>query len=115
MLLMFKALADSTRLRILKMLAIKPLCVCEVMAVLKMAQSTSSKHLQVLSNAGFLEPVPGGVWTIYRIAKKPKNPMVAQILDSIRNSRCTNRTREDASAVKKVDRERICLQKIRRS
>jgi ArsR family transcriptional regulator len=113
MLTIFKALADPTRLRILKMLTVKPLCVCEVMHVLKMAQSTTSKHLQILFKAGFLEAMPGGTWTVYRIAREPKDPIITQILDSIKNSKETNEMKEDAAAARKVDRHRICLRKIK--
>lgn len=111
----FKALADPTRLRILKMLNIKPLCVCEVMHVLGMAQSTTSKHLQVLLDAGFLETGHGGVWTIYSIAGEPKLPIIAQVLESIKNSKDTDRMKADISAARKVDRNRICRQKMKRS
>jgi len=113
LLTIFKALADPTRLRILKMLTVKPLCVCEVMHVLKMAQSTTSKHLQILSGAGLVEAQPGGTWTVYRIVREPEVPVIAQILDSIKNLKVTNEAREDVAAAKKVDRRRICLKKMK--
>nr|MBP9123989.1 winged helix-turn-helix transcriptional regulator [Ignavibacteriaceae bacterium] len=40
----FKILSDPNRLRILKMLQIKPLCVCEITDVLELAPSTVSQH-----------------------------------------------------------------------
>jgi len=110
---LFKALADPTRLRILKMLTVKPLCVCEVMHVLKMAQSTTSKHLQVLSRAGLIEAEPGGIWTVYRIVREPKNLIITELLDSIKNSKETNEMKKDATVARKVDRHRICLRKIK--
>ena len=42
---LFKALADKNRIRILKMLEKKSLCVCEITAILGLAVSTTSKHL----------------------------------------------------------------------
>ena len=64
-----KAASDPTRLRILAMLSVKPLCVCEVMSLLGMAQSTASKHLMILADAGLARSKPGGTWTIYALAR----------------------------------------------
>ena len=50
----FKALADSNRIRILKMLEVRPLCVCEITEVLNLAASTVSKHLSILRDADFI-------------------------------------------------------------
>ncbi|MFO7524521.1 MAG: metalloregulator ArsR/SmtB family transcription factor, partial [Ignavibacteriaceae bacterium] len=50
----FKTLSDPNRLRILKMLQIKPLCVCEITDVLQLATSTVSKHLSILKETGFI-------------------------------------------------------------
>jgi DNA-binding transcriptional ArsR family regulator len=43
---LFKALSDETRLRILKMLEARPLCVCEIQHVLKGSQPNVSHHLK---------------------------------------------------------------------
>ena len=50
----FKALSDPNRLRILKMLQTKDLCVCEITSVLNLATSTVSKHLSILRDSGFI-------------------------------------------------------------
>ncbi len=62
-----KATSDRTRLRILKMLQAGPLCVCEVVAVLGLSQSTVSKHLSILVNAGLIEDDRRGRWTLYAL------------------------------------------------
>ena len=49
-----KALSDPTRVKILKMLQKKMLCVCEIQAALDRAQSTISKHLKILEDAGLI-------------------------------------------------------------
>ena len=51
----FKALSDETRLRILALLSQRELCVCDLMAVLDLPQSTVSRHLAYLRNAGWVE------------------------------------------------------------
>lgn len=67
---LFKALSDETRLRILALLAGGELCVCELMATLELPQSTVSRHLAYLRNAGLVEDRRQGVWMYYRLADK---------------------------------------------
>lgn len=64
----FKALADATRLRILKLLEVREMCVCEVMVALDLTQPTASHHLGLLENAGFVKGRKEGKWVFYRIA-----------------------------------------------
>lgn len=73
----FKALADETRLRILKLLEVGELCVCEVMVALDLTQPTASHHLGLLENAGFVKARKEGKWVFYRIA----NP---ELIESMR-------------------------------
>lgn len=63
----FKALADETRLRILKLLQVREMCVCEVMFALDLTQPTASHHLGILENAGILKDRKEGTWVFYRI------------------------------------------------
>ena len=63
----FKALSDSSRLRILKMLQIRSLCLCEIQEVLGLAGATVSKHLSILRDAGFLESEKRGTWVYFRL------------------------------------------------
>jgi len=67
---LLKALADETRLRILQLLAGGELCVCELMAVLDLPQSTVSRHLSYLKNSDWLQDRREGVWMYYRINEK---------------------------------------------
>ena len=62
-----KALADDSRLRIIMMLRRSELCVCQVIEVLGLANSTVSRHLSVLHNAGLLESRKEGRWVYYRL------------------------------------------------
>jgi ArsR family transcriptional regulator, arsenate/arsenite/antimonite-responsive transcriptional repressor len=61
-----KAVADGTRLRILRMVQERPLCVCQIVEVLGLSQSTVSKHLALLKNAGLIEDEKRGKWVFYR-------------------------------------------------
>ena len=79
-----KALSDKTRVRIFKMLQRKTMCVCEMQAVLGMAQSTTSKHLQILEDAGLIIRSKEGLWVNYRIDEDSYNPYAGPIMDHLR-------------------------------
>ncbi len=64
----FKALADETRLRILKLLGVREMCVCEVMVALGLTQPTASHHLGILEIAGLVKNRKEGKWVFYSIA-----------------------------------------------
>ncbi|WP_429885213.1 ArsR/SmtB family transcription factor [Geoalkalibacter halelectricus] len=64
----FKALADETRLRILALLTRGELCVCDLMSILDLPQSTVSRHLAYLRNAGLVNDRRQGVWMYYALA-----------------------------------------------
>ena len=66
----FKALADDTRLRILKLLEIREMCVCEVMVALDLTQPTASHHLGLLENAGLVKARKEGKWVFYHVANR---------------------------------------------
>ena len=64
----FKALADETRIRILKLLEVREMCVCEVMVALDLTQPTASHHLGILENAGLVKNRKEGQWVFYSVA-----------------------------------------------
>lgn len=61
------ACADPIRLKILAMLAVQPLCVCVIKAVLGIADSKLSYHLGVLKKAGLIAGEQQGSWIIYSL------------------------------------------------
>jgi len=67
----FKALSEEPRLRILALLLNGELCVCDLMAVLQLPQSTISRHLAYLRNTGWVKGRRRGVWMYYRLAETP--------------------------------------------
>ena len=79
----FKALSDPNRLRILKMLQSKSLCVCEIQKILGLATSTVSKHLSILRDAEFIAEEKDGKWVNYKINPTPKDQRVSGILSSL--------------------------------
>ena len=75
----FKALSDATRLRIVKILAKKEMCVCEVMVALELTQTNASHHLNILERENMVEKIRRGKWIIYRL----KMLEVPKIIDSV--------------------------------
>ena len=68
---LFQSLDDETRLRILALLLEEDeLCVCDLVAVLQLPQSTVSRQLSLLKNAGWLKDRREGVWMLYSIDEK---------------------------------------------
>jgi ArsR family transcriptional regulator len=63
----FKALADGTRLRVLKLLGRGELCVCEIAAALDLEQPRLSFHLRILKEAGIILDRRQERWIVYRL------------------------------------------------
>ena len=64
----FKALADENRIRILKLLMLREMCVCEIMVALNLTQPTASHHLGILEKEGVVKRRKEGKWVYYAIA-----------------------------------------------
>jgi ArsR family transcriptional regulator, arsenate/arsenite/antimonite-responsive transcriptional repressor len=62
-----KALSDVNRLTIVKLLQRQSLCVCEIEALLPIAQPTISSHLRTLTNANLIKSEKQGLWVIYSL------------------------------------------------
>ena len=66
----FKALSDEKRLRIVKLLTVKEMCVCELMIALDMTQPNLSHHVQILENVGIINRTKKGKWVYCSLADK---------------------------------------------
>jgi ArsR family transcriptional regulator len=75
-----KAVADPSRVRILKLLEAGELCVCQVTTVLDLAAATVSKHLAVLKGAGLVQQRRDGRWVYYRLAERDLNAYARSFL-----------------------------------
>lgn len=81
-----KAIADPSRVRILKLLESGELCVCQITTVLDLAPATVSKHLAGLKTAGLLQQRRDGKWVYYRLAERDFNAHARPFLDLVRSS-----------------------------
>ena len=80
-----KALSDTNRVKIIKMLQHKRMCVCEIRALLQIAQPSVSKHLKILENAGLVGSEKDGLWVNYHLADGSSSPYAASLLGNLRH------------------------------
>ncbi len=79
-----KALSDPNRVRIVKLLQHRVMCVCEIKEALGLAQSTASKHLKILEEAGLIAFRKEGLWVNYRLDAASPNSYAASMLKNLR-------------------------------
>ena len=105
---LFQALSDVNRIRILKMLEVRPLCVCEIREILGLATSTVSKHLSILRENNFIIDEKDGRWVNYQINHAPGSP-VLELLPLLKKWLPDEQIiQSDREQVEKVDRNTIC-------
>src|SRR5660398_5575 len=71
--IVLKAAADPARVRILKLLGGRELCVYQLMELLALSQSTISGHLSLLKKAGLVNDRRDGRWVHYSLCDKKRN------------------------------------------
>jgi ArsR family transcriptional regulator, arsenate/arsenite/antimonite-responsive transcriptional repressor len=101
--LMFQSLDDPTRLRIVALLLEEDeLCVCDLVAVLQLPQSTVSRQLSLLKTAGWLKDRREGVWIYYSI-HRTLAPIQQFIVPVLRNFLlATESAREDLARLRSL-------------
>lgn len=82
-----KALSDETRIRILNLLRIMPLCVCEIEDILGISQSNASRHLLKLRNAKLIKSDKQMQWVYHSISEDilTKHQFLQILLDEVAN------------------------------
>ena len=104
--IVFNALADETRLRILNLLNAGELCVCDIIKVLKEPQSKISRHLAYLRRAGLVEGRKDGLWMHYRLSK-PASKIYSTLLKTV--SGCCAELDECCNDLKALHASKDCL------
>lgn len=102
----FQALADPTRLRILRLLADsgEEVCLCELVDSLLETQYNLSRHLKVLRQAGLVDAKKDGRWVYHRL--RVGGAHLVHLIDAVRTM--PDRDRVYASDLKRF-RKRLCL------
>ena len=105
----FKALGDRNRLRILKMLQQKKMCVCELSAALEITRPSVSRHLGLLKDAGLVQDERNGQWIDYSLGEEKINDY-ASVIQSHLNKWINDdpKVKEDIKNIKKLNREELC-------
>ncbi len=80
-----KALSDPNRVKMIKILQSRPLCVCEIKETLGIAQSTASKHLKLLEDAGLVRSFKDGLWVNYSLADGRESPYSASMIGNLKH------------------------------
>jgi len=94
----FKALGDPVRLRLFHLLSMRDeLCVCHLTEALRLPQSTVSRHLSVLRNAGLVETRRDGKWMHYRLADGLARTLAAIVKNYSGKTEDTDTQRLDAA------------------
>lgn len=103
--LMFRAFSDRTRLRILHMLIGGELCVCDIVAVLRVPQPKASRHLAYLRRAGLVTARKEGLWSYYELAPA-RDTFHKKLLDCL--GCCFGEVPELAADAKQLAARRPC-------
>jgi len=102
LLAIYRCLCDETRLRILHLLSVKPLCVCHIQEILGESQVKISKHLAYLKTQGMVESQRYQHWMIYSLPRK-KSPELRANLRCLQD--CTSSEpvfKKDLNRLKKL-------------
>jgi ArsR family transcriptional regulator len=105
-----KALSEPNRVKILKMLEQREnMCVCEIRAILRLAQPTVSKHLKALEEAGLIVCAKDKLWVNYRLNAGEGSPYSAVMLGQLKNwLNETAEIKEIRTILPGIDRKDIC-------
>jgi len=80
-----KALSDPNRVKMMKILQSRSLCVCEIKETLGIAQSTASKHLKLLEDAGLVRSFKDGLWVNYSLADGSDSSYSASMIGNLKH------------------------------
>ncbi len=112
-----RALADENRLRILLAVQERELCVCQIVELLGLAQSTVSKHLSILHHARLVEWRKDGRWIFYRAADEDSvveaRETAALVCRLLAGSPMAAEDAKRLRQITKLDREELCRRQSR--
>ena len=104
-----KAVSDPNRVKVLKMLQNKSMCVCEMQAALQIAQPSVSKHLKLLEDSGLVGSKKDGLWVNYYLTDGSSNPYAAVVLGNLRHWLENNpEVSELVKRLPEIRREEVC-------
>ena len=111
-----KALSEPNRVKIVKALLKRAMCVCEIQVLLGLAQPTVSKHLKVLEEADLVTFSKESLWVNYRIHRESPNlyaKTLIQLLEEWLEDEAE--IKSIISKIETIDRYQICLANLNKS
>lgn len=108
--LMFAALSDRTRLRVLHLIRDEELCVGDIVSVVGLPQPTVSRHLSYLRRARLVRYRKQGLWMYYALAD-PSSDFHEKLLACLDAcSRDVPELKKDAAKLKKLKKTGGCCE-----
>src|SRR5215470_20073580 len=98
--LLFRALADPTRLRLLNLIADREICVCYFVEILRISQPKVSRHLAYLRRAGIVASRREGKWMHYRLVMPTDKSAAAILRETLRHLSDDREMRQDRARLR---------------
>lgn len=104
---LFKIFADKNRIRILKLLEHRKMCVCELADILNVTQPSISRHLKKMKKAGLIQDEQDRFWTNYYL--KQDSDCCKTLMNCLKKWLDGDKTvQSDLRRSKAVDRTKVC-------
>ena len=107
-----KALSDANRVRALMLLTDGPLCVCQIIEMLGLAPSTTSKHMSILRQVGLVEGDKQGRWMHYSLPTKNASiqakKAIQWVISGLDNDSLIQQDKIKLQKLLKMDKEALC-------
>ncbi len=111
----FKALSDASRLKVMCALEEGRLCACQIIELLGLAPSTISRHMNVLEHAGLVKGTKQQRWVYYELAGKEAGEPVRKILKLLSGMYPqmdgAQGVKEEIQEIKSISPEELCRKK----
>ena len=104
-----KALADSSRMRVLAVLMQHDeLCVCQITALMNLATATASRHMSILHEAGLVQSRKQGRWVHYRLSESFPSSLREWLTEALSESAEAGTDRASVAQVLACDPGELC-------
>jgi ArsR family transcriptional regulator len=103
-----KVLSDKNRLRIVKLLEKRKLCVCELAFVLAIKQPSVSRHLKKLKSVGIIEEEQDSFWTNYILCVKGNKHFTTLLRNLSAWLEEDGQIKQDFNKLRQADRTKLC-------
>lgn len=110
-----RGLSDPNRVRMLCALRGGELCVCQLIALLRLAPSTVSKHLAIMKQAGLVEDRKQGRWVYYKLPRRRESilatRMVKETFRAVADGEIIAKDEVRLKAIREADLGRLCARR----